>query len=610
MTDEPVGTDETRPTEAAGPADDAAGAGGAADERDDRWLQALDLLLTEQRFRIGQYTAAHAVPACPTEPSEADRRRRASAPAAPVTVPEPPVRQLLDALPLAAMVVLPALDERGAIAEFCYVGHNVTARRYAESHFPPGALPPHTRAVPLFDRFPNLADTPVPRMLAEAHRTGRPQGPESAEWSLSGPDGRAVRLSSEVRVAPFGDLLLVTWERGEQAGARMAEAAQNLARVCWAEWNLGDGTVEATGLDRVLGLEPSDPLPDLLELGRMLAPDSRRALYQAVHDVLLREREIVDLELRMTSPHERILRFIAEPVRPRLGPVWTMRAVCRDVTSDVRSRTLAEQAMQEARAQRERADAVADVAERLRDAIVPRFPAELGRHGVEAAAVYRPEGRAARVGGDWYKTRVLPSGQVLIALGDARGHGLDAITLMAKLRYALAGLAFTGEAVERLTGWLNVVACDDGEESTATAIVARYHPDRALLRWTCAGHPLPILIRDREARLLDPPPGGPGMPLGVWPEAAYTAAETLLHPGDVVLLYSDGLIERRGSDLDRDSSRLVRAVHDTAREGIPPGGEALDAYIRRLVDRLTGPHMQDDATILAFRLVGRDIVGW
>ncbi|MFI2643173.1 PP2C family protein-serine/threonine phosphatase [Streptomyces sp. NPDC018610] len=601
MTDEPVGTDAARPARTAHD--------GGDDERGARWLQELELLLAEQRFRIGQYVAACAVPVCPAHPPAAEGRHAPSAHTPSAEIPEPAAWQLLDALPLAAIVVLPVLDEAGEVADFCYVGENAAARRYAESHFPPDALPPRTGPVPLFERFPNLADTPLPLLLTEAHRTKLPQGPESAEWSLSGPDGQAVRLSSEARVASFGELLLITWERSEKARARMADAAQNLARVCWAEWNLGDGTVEATGLDRVLGLSASQPLPDLLELGRMLSPDSREPLYKALHDILLRERDVVDVELSLASPHERTLRFIGEPVRPRLGPVWTVRAVCRDVTSDVHSRAVAEQAVREARAQRERADTVADVAERLRDAIVPRFPTELARHGVEAAAVYRPAGRAARVGGDWYKTRILPTGQVLIALGDARGHGLDAVTLMAKLRYALAGLAFTGELVEGLTGWLNLVACDDGEESTATAIIAHYHPDRALLRWTCAGHPLPILVRDRRARLLDPPPGGPGMPLGVLPGESYTAAETLLYPDDVVLLYSDGLIERRGSDLDRDSSRLVRAVQESAEHRIPPGDEALDVYVRQLVDRLTGPHVQDDATVLAFRLVGDDDTG-
>jgi serine phosphatase RsbU (regulator of sigma subunit) len=242
------------------------------------------------------------------------------------------------------------------------------------------------------------------------------------------------------------------------------------------------------------------------------------------------------------------------------------------------------------------------VAERLRDAVLPRFPGELAEHGIEAAAVYRPEEHTARVGGDWYKTRVLPSGRVLIALGDARGHGLDAVTLMAKLRYALTGLAYTGEWVERLTTWLNTVACDDGEESTATAIIARYQPETGLLRWTCAGHPLPILVRDKRAFLLGPPPGGPGTPLGVMPDETYAAAETWLRPQDVVLLYSDGLVERRDSDPDLDTARLLRAVEQCAARGVPPGEEALGAFVRELVGLLTGPHTEDDATVLALRL--------
>lgn len=155
-----------------------------------------------------------------------------------------------------------------------------------------------------------------------------------------------------------------------------------------------------------------------------------------------------------------------------------------------------------------------------------------------------------------------------------------------------------------------MVACDDGDESTATAVIGRYHPDRGLLRWTCAGHPLPVLLRERRARLLDPPPGGPGMPLGVLPGETYTAAETPLHPGDVILLYSDGLIERRGSDLDRDSRHLLEAAEACAAGGIPPGDEALDSYVQRLVRRLTVPHPEDDATVLAIRSTEGGISAW
>ncbi|MER6984915.1 SpoIIE family protein phosphatase, partial [Streptomyces carpinensis] len=401
--------------------------------------------------------------------------------------PVPPAQELLDALPIAVMVVVPVLDERGEATDFCYVGQNAATLEHSARSVPPGTLPPWTGRVPLFERFPNMADTPVPRLLTEAQRTGRVQGPEPAEWSLSSPDGLVVRISSEVRVTPCGGLLLLTWEHGQRT--RMEEAAQQLVRVCWAEWNLGDGTVEtSSGLRDVLGLPASQSLPDLLGLGRMVAPVSLVPLYQVISDVLAHKR-VAECDLQLVRPSARIVRFVAEPVRPEHGPVWTVRAVLHDVTDDRYSRALAERAVREARTQRQRADMVAEVAERLRDAVLPRFPAELALHGIEAAAVYRPEANAARVGGDWYKTRILPSGQVLIALGDARGHGLDAVTLMAKLRYALAGLAFTGELVEQLTGWLNMVACDDGDESTATAVIGRYHPDRGLLRWTCAGHP-------------------------------------------------------------------------------------------------------------------------
>ncbi|MEU5089514.1 PP2C family protein-serine/threonine phosphatase [Streptomyces sp. NPDC021356] len=584
MADEPAGSDPPRPWTA--PGDDA--------PRRVR-LQALELLLTEQRFRIGRHVSA-----C----RDAGRTPRPTGPRPlpPSAAVDASVLRLLDSLPVPVTIVRPVPGgPAGPEPEFLHVAQNRAARDYGDRHLPPGSLPPWTGPVPLFERLPTLASTVVPRLLAEAHRTGRAQGPEPADWPLPGPDDLTVRVSSEVRVTPAGDLLLLSWERGHESV--MAQEAQRLVGVSWAEWSLGDGSVEASsGFGNALGLPASQPPPGLLELGRMMGTESLDALYRSVHDVLL-GAPLAECDLHLTRPDDRILRFVAEPVRPPSGPVWAVRAVLHDVTADRRSRALAERATREARVQRERADAVAEVAERLRDAVLPAFPSELARHGVEAAAAYRPEAGAARVGGDWYKTRVLPSGKLLVALGDARGHGLDAVTLMAKLRYALAGLAYTGEWVERLTGWLNTVACDDGEESTATAVIARYHPDRGLLRWTCAGHPPPILLREGVPVLLDPPPGGPGMPLGVLPDESYTAAETWLRAGDVVLLYSDGLIERRGSDLDRDSSRLLRAVEDAGAGGVPPGREALDAFVRDLVDRLTGPHTEDDATVLAFRVV-------
>ncbi len=573
-------------------------AGSSGNERSRRRLHSLETLLTEQRSRIAEYVTAHAVPVREPHPDA-----RTPSPPSPVPAPEPPARELLDALPLPTMVVRPVLDAEGSVADFSYLGENIAARNHSARRLPPEALPPWAGAVPLWERFPHMVDTPVPRMLTAAHRTGRAQGPESAEWSLPGPGEQTVRIGGEVRVVPCGGVLLLIWEHGDSA--RRGRASQHLVRVSWVDWNLGDGSVEASAeLCDVLGLPEPHPMPDLLELGRMVTADSLKPLYRAVRGVLLRDQDIVDCELRLPPPYNRIVRFVAEPVGPKSGPVWTVRAVLHDVTEDRRSRALAERAVAQARAQRERADTVAEVAERLRQTVLPSLPAELARYGIETSVVYRTEAPTARVGGDWYKTRVLPTGQVLVALGDARGHGLDAVTLMAKLRFALVGLAFTGEPVELLTSWLNAVACDDGDESTATAIIAHYSPSPCLLRWTCAGHPPPVLVRDRRAHLLDPPPGGPGIPLGVLTGESYVAAETALSPDDVVLLYSDGMIERRDSDPDRDTARLLRAAESYARDGIPPGGRALNTYVRDLVRHLIGPHPGDDSTILAFRVMG------
>ncbi|MFF1266393.1 PP2C family protein-serine/threonine phosphatase [Streptomyces anulatus] len=506
-------------------------------------LRAIQALLESQRRRITAYSEfSRAGSSAATTPSTPP----------PVAPSLPPSGQeVLDALPVAALLLAPVLGEHGELRDAFYVAQNASARAYAASRFPPGSVPPWAGPVPLFERFPSLAGTAVSRMLADAFRLRTPQGPEMVQWVMNTRSG-PVRINDEVRVAPCGDHVLLTWERGDRL--HMASAAQRLVRTCWAEWNLGDH-----------GVEPSRGFRS-----------------------------------------ERTFRMVAEPVRIAPGGlVWAVRAVFIDVTSDRRRREAAQHSASEARREHERVEAVAEIADVLREAVLPHFQDELDAFGLEAAAVYRPDAREAGVGGDWYKARELPDGRLLIALGDARGHGLEAATLMAKLRYALAGLAYTEEPVERLTQWLNEVACADGDESTATAVIARYHPERSLLRWTCAGHPRPVLVRGGRATQLPAPDGGPGISLGVLPDVTYAAAETPLEVDDIVLMYSDGLIERRPTDPDQDMGRFLEAAERCCAEAGPDAGHAgLQNYVERLVARLDGPHRTDDATLLALRRIG------
>jgi hypothetical protein len=95
------------------------------------------------------------------------------------------------------------------------------------------------------------------------------------------------------------------------------------------------------------------------------------------------------------------------------------------------------------------------VALELQRAILPLHDGPFDLPGLRAVVRYLPATRGSRVGGDWYITAAMPTGQVLIAIGDVAGHGLAAAAGMARLRGALAGLAITGAPPERLVGWLN-----------------------------------------------------------------------------------------------------------------------------------------------------------
>ena len=116
---------------------------------------------------------------------------------------------------------------------------------------------------------------------------------------------------------------------------------------------------------------------------------------------------------------------------------------------------------------------------------------------------------AGRVGGDWYITAEMPSGQVLIAIGDVAGHGLAAAAGMARLRGALAGLAITGAPPDRLVGWLNDLVRHVGPEHTASVVAGYFDPATRKLTWAQAGHPPPVLVRGGGRRTLRPARGHP-----------------------------------------------------------------------------------------------------
>ncbi|TKA03159.1 PP2C family protein-serine/threonine phosphatase [Actinacidiphila oryziradicis] len=210
-------------------------------------------------------------------------------------------------------------------------------------------------------------------------------------------------------------------------------------------------------------------------------------------------------------------------------------------------------------------------------------------------ARYAPARTYAEVGGDWYDAIVLPDGTLAFTVGDVVGHDVRATARMSQLRHMLRALVLDragppDEVVRRLDQALENLHEAD---VTATLILGMAHPSTSAapsLTWANAGHPPPLLIpAHAQPRFLA---GGHGLPLGVDVGVPREAAATApLTAGSMFLLYTDGLIERRGEDLSTGMERLRRAA--ARLHGLAPA-RLLDELVEHVV-----PARDDDVALLA-----------
>lgn len=235
-------------------------------------------------------------------------------------------------------------------------------------------------------------------------------------------------------------------------------------------------------------------------------------------------------------------------------------------------------------------EAERQVAVELQRAILPLHDEAFDLPGLRTMVRYLPASPAGRVGGDWYITADMPEGHVLIAIGDVGGHGLAAAAGMARLRGALAGLAITGAPPQRLVGWLNDLVCHVGPEHTASVVAGYFDPGSRTFTWAQAGHPPPLLIRGADVWALDRPAG---VLLGAGNEE-YAAASLTLAPADLLLLYSDGLIERRDRSLEDGLETLQAAVR---------GIDDPQCVIESALHALGSPDPEDDTCLVAIRVL-------
>jgi PAS domain S-box-containing protein len=228
-------------------------------------------------------------------------------------------------------------------------------------------------------------------------------------------------------------------------------------------------------------------------------------------------------------------------------------------------------------------------AEMLQRSLLPEELPSLDQ--LELTARYLPGTSGVKIGGDWYDVVRIDDGRVVLAIGDVVGHGVRAAASMGKLRHTLQFLALEGLTPAAMLDRLNAYVCNS-EGDMATLLVAIYSPATGSLQFSSAGHP-PPLVREPDGALIYLP-GGRGMPLGASISATFQDDHTVLEPGSVLVMYTDGLIERRREPLDVGFLRLGEVASHAP--------DDLDRFADYLLDELLeqrGP--SDDVAILVVR---------
>jgi PAS domain S-box-containing protein len=502
------------------------------------------------------------------------------------------LREIIDTSWEPALLVGPIPDERDPVAGLLVVAVNRAARELLTG----GYAAPDPVGRRLSESLPWAAASGAFDAFRNVLITGTPFRDSAHSYVEPGDAGARTRTVS-VGATRVGESLLYVALRpadDEQSDDQHAVAARlrRMAQTGSWEWDAAAGIVNWSTEALILfgsrtapGPIPHDHPPYAVH------PDD-----QLEHDRLMRtlssDGRPAQGEFRVVWPDGAVrhLRIAGEPVVGRGGAVSSVLGTVQDVTDQRRAQTALELAHIQLAAQRGRAEAERQLANLLQQVIMPVEPVRVpSEAGLEIAARYRPASAGAGVGGDWYGILPLPDGRLLLTVGDIAGHGFGAATAMAQLFHALQGLALTGADSGQLLRWLNAVTCSLPTFTIASACVALYDPADRRLCVANAGHPSPVLVRGGQAAAI-PRPAGPM--LGVDEGSGFDEETVVLAAGDVLLLYTDGLIERRRHSPDENIARLLAEASSAEPD--------LDRYVDRILEHGESD-TDDDTCILAVR---------
>jgi serine phosphatase RsbU (regulator of sigma subunit)/DNA-binding response OmpR family regulator len=227
------------------------------------------------------------------------------------------------------------------------------------------------------------------------------------------------------------------------------------------------------------------------------------------------------------------------------------------------------------------------IAETLQRSLLPAALPRLD--GLQLASRYLPGAAGSEVGGDWYDAIQLDHGRVALSVGDVVGRGVSAAAIMGQLRVAMRAYALQGLGPAAVMSGLERIMQDLSDDHLATAVFMVVDPQAMQVRLANAGHPPCLWVRpDGRSTFVEE---AVGPPLNVAPEIAYTEHVLSLEHGDVLFLYTDGLIEERDESLDIGLRRLQDIV-----EGCTGGPEQM---CDRALSKLGAADKNDDVAVLA-----------
>jgi PAS domain-containing protein len=407
--------------------------------------------------------------------------------------------------------------------------------------------------------WPGIAEAGLLARYLDVAETGTPLVLDAFRYD--DPLGRDVGGVFDLRVTRIGELVFIVYrnvtdrvEREEELRRHQASLAeaQRIADIGSWSWDATSGQTQW-----------SDHFFEICGLDRAERPDRRRFLELLDEDTAAELRATMaeaagagtsfQLEVRLRRPDGDV-RDVVITGEAGTGPDGAEVVVTRGTIQDVTDRRFVEHALRRSEERLRQEHETVDI---LQAAILPNELPEIA--GAQLLARYLAASENVGIGGDFYDAFILDDGRVLLTVGDVAGKGVEAAEAVGQLRNSLRMAAVIDPDPEVLVQRLNALIARGFSAPFATAAIGLYAPDDGTFTWCSAGH-LPLVLRRATGGVVQLGDLPTHPPLGVSAVRLRAPHSVRLEVGDVAVLFSDGLVERRGEDLDVGLARLADSI--------------------------------------------------